>query len=95
MLAKGTITKFCITSLGTITIVNIKYTPTRIIPKGFTSTCREFKIHLLGGDTNQGTEISIHVVLFGSAKNYMRRKGSRIRDIDMYYRTIWIEQQQH
>ena len=35
---------------------------------------------MLGGDTNQGTEISIHVVIFGSVKKYIKRKGAKIGD---------------
>ena len=43
--------------------------------------CKEFKIQLLGGDTNQGNEISIHVVLFGSVKNFIKRNGAKVGDI--------------
>jgi len=77
--AKGIMPKFCIVSLTFPSSTSKKQL--QELSKGFTSTCREFKIELLGGDTNQGTEISIHVVLFGSAKNYMKRKGARIGDI--------------
>ena len=77
--AKGIIPKFCIVSLTLPSSISKKQI--QELSKGFTSTCREFKIELLGGDTNQGTEISIHVVLFGSAKNYIKRKCARIGDI--------------
>ena len=36
---------------------------------------------MLGGDTNQGREISIHVVLFGSLKKYIKRKNASIGDL--------------
>ena len=77
--AKGIIPKFCIVSLTLPSSISKKQL--QELSKGFTSTCKEFKIELLGGDTNQGTEISIHVVLFGSAKKYIERKGARIGDI--------------
>ena len=74
--AKGIIPKFCIVSLTLPSSISKKQI--QELSKGFTSTCREFKIELLGGDTNQGTEISIHVVLFGTVKNYMKRNGAKI-----------------
>ena len=62
--AKGVIPKFCIVSLTLPK--NISKKQVQELSKGFSSACKEFKIQLLGGDTNQGNEISIHVVLFGS-----------------------------
>ncbi len=49
--------------------------------KGFSDACKEFKIQLLGGDTNQGREISIHVVLFGTLKKYIKRKNAKIGNL--------------
>ena len=77
--AKGIVPKFCIVSLTLPPTISKKQV--QEISKGFTNTCKEFKIQLLGGDTNQGTEISIHVVLFGNVKNYIKRNGARIGDV--------------
>ncbi|MDC0041466.1 thiamine-phosphate kinase [Candidatus Nitrosopelagicus sp.] len=77
--AKGIIPKFCVISLTlprTISIEEIQE-----LSKGFSSACKEFKIQLLGGDTNQGNEISIHVVVFGSVKNFIKRKDAKVKDI--------------
>ena len=77
--AKGIVPKFCIISLTLPPTISKKHV--QELSKGFRNGCKEFKIQLLGGDTNQGTEISIHVVLFGSVKNYIKRKGARVSDI--------------
>ena len=77
--AKGIIPKFCIVSLTLPKKISKKQV--QELSKGFSNACKEFKIHLLGGDTNQGTEISIHVVLFGNVQKYTKRKGARIGDI--------------
>ena len=77
--AKGIIPKFCVISLTlprTISIEEIQE-----LSKGFSSACKEFKIQLLGGDTNQGNEIAIHVVVFGSVKNFIKRKDAKVKDI--------------
>jgi len=77
--AKGIIPKFCIISLTLPKTISKKQV--QELSKGFSKACKEFKIQLLGGDTNQGTEISIHVVLFGNVKEYTKRKGAKIGDI--------------
>ena len=77
--AKGIIPKFCIVSLTLPSTISKKQV--KELSKGFSNSCKEFKIELLGGDTNQGTEISIHVVLFGTVKNYMKRNGAKIGDL--------------
>ena len=77
--AKGIIPKFCIISLTLPKTISKKQV--QELSKGFSKACKEFKIQLLGGDTNQGTEISIHVVLFGNVKKYTKRKGAKIGDI--------------
>ena len=77
--AKGIIPKFCIISLTLPKTISKKQV--QELSKGFSKACKEFRIHLLGGDTNQGTEISIHVVLFGNVKKYTKRKGAKIGDI--------------
>ena len=77
--AKGIIAKFCIVSLTLPK--NISKKQVQELSKGFSSACKEFKIQLLGGDTNQGNEISIHVVLFGSVKNFIKRNGAKVDDV--------------
>ena len=73
--AKGIIPKFCIISLTLPKTISKKQV--QELSKGFSKACKEFRIQLLGGDTNQGTEISIHIVLFGSVKKYTKRKGAK------------------
>jgi len=77
--AKGIVPKFCIVSLTLPRTISKKHI--QEISKGCRDACKEFKIQLLGGDTNQGKEISIHVVLFGSVKNYTKRNGAKMRDV--------------
>tara|TARA_B100001142_G_C14207427_1_gene606271 strand:+ start:107 stop:1045 length:939 start_codon:yes stop_codon:yes gene_type:complete len=77
--AKGAIPKFCIISLTLPKTISKKQI--QDISKGFSNACKEFKIQLLGGDTNQGNEISIHVVLFGNGKNFIKRNGAKVEDI--------------
>jgi len=77
--AKGIIPKFCIISLTLPK--NISEKQVQELSKGFSNACKEFKIQLLGGDTNQGNEISIHVVLFGCVKNFIKRNGAKVGDI--------------
>ena len=77
--AKGIVPRFCIISLTLPKTISKKHVEE--ISKGFSDACREFKIQLLGGDTNQGKEISIHVVLFGRLKKYVKRKNARIGDL--------------
>ena len=76
---KGIIPKFCIVSLTLPK--NISEKQVEELSKGFSNACKEFKIQLLGGDTNQGNEISIHVVLFGSVKKFIKRNGAKVGDI--------------
>ena len=77
--AKGIIPKFCIVSLTLPKKISKKQV--QELSKGFSNVCKEFKIQLLGGDTNQGNEISIHVVLFGNAKKIIKRNGAKVDDI--------------
>ena len=77
--AKGVIPKFCIVSLTLPK--NISKKQVQELSRGFSSACKEFKIKLLGGDTNQGNEISIHVVLFGIVKNFIKRNGAKVEDV--------------
>ena len=77
--AKGAIPKFCIVSLTLPKTISEKQVED--LSKGFSNACKEFKIQLLGGDTNQGKEISIHVVLFGRARNLVKRNGAKVKDV--------------
>jgi len=77
--AKGIVPKFCIVSLTLPKKISKKHV--QDISKGISNACKEFTIQLLGGDTNQGSEISIHVVLFGSLKKYIKRKNAKNGDL--------------
>ena len=41
----------------------------------------EFNFHILGGDTNQGREIVLHVCVFGFADQIVNRKGAKTGDL--------------
>ena len=77
--AKGIIPKFCIISV-TIPKTFSKNQITKMAT-GFRKACNEFDLKLLGGDTNEGKEIVIHVVLFGKASKIVPRSGARNGDI--------------
>jgi len=50
------------------------------IASGFQKASKEFSIQILGGDTNEGKEISFNVCLFGTAGKIITRKGAKIGD---------------
>ena len=77
--AKGIIPKFCIISI-TIPKTFSKKQITKMA-RGFKKACNEFELEFLGGDTNEGKEIVIHVVLFGKAGKIVARSGARNGDI--------------
>jgi len=77
--AKGIIPKFCIISV-TIPKTFSKNQITKMAT-GFRKACNEFSLEFLGGDTNEGKEIVIHVVLFGKAGKIVPRNGARNGDI--------------
>ena len=77
--AKGIIPKFCIISV-TIPKTFSKNQITKMAT-GFRKACNEFDLEFLGGDTNEGKEIVIHVVLFGKAGKIVPRSGARNGDI--------------
>ena len=77
--AKGIIPKFCIISV-TIPKTFSKNQITKMAT-GFRKACNEFDLEFLGGDTNEGKEIVIHVVLFGKAGKIVPRNGARNGDI--------------
>ena len=77
--SKGIIPKFCIVS---ITLPkNIQKKQVIKLSTGFTKACNEFNLKLLGGDTNEGKEIVIHSVLFGSPDKVIPRNGAKIGDV--------------
>jgi len=77
--AKGILPKFCIISV-TIPRTFSKNQITKMAT-GFRKACNEFSLEFLGGDTNEGKEIVIHVVLFGKAGKIVPRNGARNGDI--------------
>ena len=77
--AKGIIPKFCIISV-TIPKTFSKNQITKMAT-GFRKACNEFSLEFLGGDTNEGKEIVIHVVLFGKTGKIVPRSGARNGDI--------------
>ena len=77
--AKGIIPKFCIVSITFPK--NISKKQVVKLSTGFTKACNEFNLKLLGGDTNEGKEIVIHSVLFGSPDKIIPRNGAKIGDV--------------
>ena len=77
--AKGIIPKFCIISVS----VPKKISKKQIVKlaTGFRNACKEFGLELLGGDTNEGKEIVIHVVLFGKADKIVPRNNAKTGDV--------------
>ena len=76
--AKGVKPKFGIISL----ILPSGITNKKIdeIASGFAKASKEFNIQFLGGDTNEGKEISFNVCLFGTVEKIITRKGAKIGD---------------
>ena len=77
--SKGIIPKFCIISITFPK--NISKKQVVKLSTGFTKACNEFNLKLLGGDTNEGKEIIIHSVLFGSPDKVIPRNGAKIGDV--------------
>lgn len=48
---------------------------------GFEKASKEFDIKILGGDTNEGKEISISFTLFGITNKIIKRKGAKLNDV--------------
>jgi len=51
------------------------------LASGITSASKEFGIKIIGGDTNEGKELSISVCIIGSSKKIVKRKGAQNDDI--------------
>lgn len=48
---------------------------------GLGKASKEFGFKLIGGDTNEGKEIVVQVLLFGSTKKIIPRKGAKTNDV--------------
>ena len=51
------------------------------LAKGFHSGAREFKLKILGGDTNEGKELVLTFSLFGTTKKIVNRSGAKTNDL--------------
>ena len=51
------------------------------IASGFKKACKEYKISIIGGDTNEGKEIVFNVCIFGNSNKIITRKGSHEGDL--------------
>jgi thiamine-monophosphate kinase len=51
------------------------------IANGFKKACKEYKISIIGGDTNEGKEIVFNVCIFGNSNKIVTRKGSDEGDL--------------
>lgn len=52
-----------------------------MLADGFADASREFGFKILGGDTNEGQELSLHVCLIGVQDKTIRRRGARSGDL--------------
>ena len=77
--AKGVEPNFGIVSLT----IPKRYSNTKIenLATGFAKAAKEFHIKILGGDTNEGTELVISFSLFGITEKIVKRKGAKSNDI--------------
>jgi thiamine-monophosphate kinase len=76
--AKGVKPKFAIISINLPRGISNKEIGE--IAKGFKKASKEFDVHILGGDTNEGKEIVFHVCVFGIADKIIHRKGAKLGD---------------
>ncbi len=51
------------------------------LANGLGKASKEFGFRFVGGDTNEGKELVIHVSLFGSTKKIITRKGAKTNDV--------------
>ncbi len=51
------------------------------LAEGLSKAAKEFKVKIIGGDTNEGKELVIQVSLFGSSKKIIPRKGAKTNDV--------------
>jgi len=59
-----------------------RFTQSKIkaLTKGISKASKEFNIKILGGDTNEGKELVLQVVLIGTSKKIILRKGAKKND---------------
>lgn len=70
--------------IGTISVtIPRNYSKTKILElsRAVARTSKEFDIQILGGDTNEGKELVIHVSLIGFSEKIVKRKGAAIGDV--------------
>ena len=76
--AKGVIPKYAIIS---VTIPkNTSIDNIRKLSKGFSDAAKEFRVKILGGDTNEGKELVITCSMFGEADHFVKRTGVKNGD---------------
>ena len=51
------------------------------LARGFQESTKEFKIKILGGDTNEGKELVVNFSLFGVSEKIVNRKGAKTNDV--------------
>ena len=51
------------------------------LAKGFQKAAKEFRLKILGGDTNEGMELVINFSLFGVTEKIVSRKGAKINHV--------------
>jgi len=51
------------------------------LAKGFQNAAKEFRLKILGGDTNEGKELVINFSLFGVTEKIVSRKGAKINHV--------------
>jgi len=59
------------------------------LAKGFQRAAGEFKLKILGGDTNEGKELVINFS-FGISEKNCKQKRCKNKSCDNYLRTVWI-----
>ena len=80
--SKGIIPKYCNISIGIPKSYSIK--DIKELVKGFDTVLKEYKISLIGGDTNSSTELIIDCTLIGFS-NYKIPKRNNACDKDIVY----------
>jgi len=60
------------------------------LAKGFQKAAKEFRLKILGGDTNEGKELVINFSLFGVTEKIVKQKRRKNKSCDNYFRTVWI-----
>ena len=85
--AKGVKPKFAIISINLPRKISNKEIGE--IAKGFKKASKEFDVHVLGGDTNEGKEIVFHVCVFGITDKIVPRKGAKPGDLIFVTGPFW------